>query len=261
MRNKRCLAERPCRNGILYLFSGIILWAVLVSQGECCDKENFTVFIDIGHSRRNSGAMSARGTGEYDFNKTIAELLLSTLQENGFSNAVIINRNGVDINLNSRVEIANRVKGSLLISIQHDSVQPQYISKWIYKGKMYSYSDEYSGYSIFYSDKNVQHRESLHFAKLLGEEMLKHGFTPTLHHAEKIKGENRELVDQKKGIYKFDDLVILKQTRIPAILLECGIIVNRQEELKLRDLAIQSKIVAAIMKSIIAFCGSDIGKG
>ena len=33
---------------------------------------------------------------------------------------------------------------------------------------------------------------------------------PTLHHAEKIPGESRELLDAQLGIYRFDDLAALK---------------------------------------------------
>jgi hypothetical protein len=50
------------------------------------------------------------------------------------------------------------------------------------------------------------------------------------HHAEPIKGENRELVNPELGIYRFDDLIVLKSAAMPAALLECGVIVNRSEE-------------------------------
>lgn len=36
---------------------------------------------------------------------------------------------------------------------------------------------------------------------------------PSLHHAEPIHGENRELLDTTLGIYRFDDLTVLKKTR------------------------------------------------
>ena len=39
---------------------------------------------------------------------------------------------------------------------------------------------------------------------------------PTFHHAEPIKGENRELVNRDLGIYRFDDLIVLKSAATPA---------------------------------------------
>lgn len=80
------------------------------------------------------------------------------------------------------------------------------------------------------------------------------GFTPSLHHAEKISGEGRELLDPKKGIYVFDDLVVLKTAAMPAVLLECGIIVNRQEELRLDSPEYQDKMVMAVTAGIKKAC-------
>jgi N-acetylmuramoyl-L-alanine amidase len=73
------------------------------------------------------------------------------------------------------------------------------------------------------------------------------------HHAEHILGENRELVDETKGSYKFDDLAILANAKIPGVLLECGIIVNRREELTLSSSEVQNRIVTAVTRAVIAF--------
>ena len=78
------------------------------------------------------------------------------------------------------------------------------------------------------------------------------GLTPTLHHAEPVKGENRELVDPTLGIYRFDDLIVLKSSAMPAALLECGVIVNRMEEAELLTEERQQKVVAAIHVAVIA---------
>ena len=74
-----------------------------------------------------------------------------------------------------------------------------------------------------------------------------------MHHAEKIKGECREIVDREKGVYRFDDLVLLRSVDSPAVLLECGIIRNRQEELLLNDPTYQSRIIAAISEALSEF--------
>ena len=69
--------------------------------------------------------------------------------------------------------------------------------------------------------------ESSEFAAKLGRALLSAGFTPTLHHEEQ---EKRPVTDREKGIYAFDDLVVLKTAKMPAVLLECGVIVSRAEE-------------------------------
>jgi N-acetylmuramoyl-L-alanine amidase len=43
----------------------------------------------------------------------------------------------------------------------------------------------------------------------------------------------RELVDATNGVYRYDQLIVLRTTQMPAVLLEAGSIVNRKEELEL----------------------------
>jgi N-acetylmuramoyl-L-alanine amidase len=40
----------------------------------------------------------------------------------------------------------------------------------------------------------------------------------------------RKLVDATAGVYRYDQLIVLRRTRMPAVLLEAGSIVDRQEE-------------------------------
>ena len=87
-------------------------------------------------------------------------------------------------------------------------------------------------------------------ATLLGKALLHIGMHPTHHHAEKIQGENRKLLNPHLGIYQFDDLVVIKYPTIPALLLECGVIVNRQEELKLSSPSFREKLASAIVNAL-----------
>jgi len=226
----------------------------LFSTGHCCDKKKDCVIaIDAGHSRKRPGAVSARGVGEFHFNRNLAELLSRELVQHGFSQAFLINEKNRNISLTDRTMTANKRKADLFISIHHDSVQPRYLSSWTYKGKRQRHCDLFQGYSIFCSEKNGKPEESLAFAHLLGEELLGNGFRPTLHHAEKTEGENRDLLDRKKGIYRFDDLIVLKKTDMPAVLLECGIILNREEEILLSNAAYQKKLVLSVIRAVEKF--------
>ena len=210
------------------------------------------VAIDIGHSESAEGAVSARGVGEFVFNRNIANLLLERIRRDGIDQAFIIDSDGKS--LEQRTESAKLQNANLLISIHHDSVQPSYLSTWTYKGANLRYSDRFHGFSLFVSKKNPQAEESLQLARDIGSQLVKAGFSPSLHHAEKIKGENRELVDRKRGIYIFDDLIVLKTAAMPAVLLECGVIVNRQEEMRLTNPAIENKMVAAVTAGVEQAC-------
>jgi N-acetylmuramoyl-L-alanine amidase len=89
---------------------------------------------------------------------------------------------------------------------------------------------------------------------ILGSEMLQSRFCPTLHHAEYFRGGDKDLIDKTRGIYKYNNLVVLKEAKMPAVLFECGIIKNRNEELILGDPEYQHKMVTALFKAIKLFC-------
>jgi N-acetylmuramoyl-L-alanine amidase len=91
----------------------------------------------------------------------------------------------------------------------------------------------------------------------LGEAMRMAGFTPTPHHAERIPGEGRKLVDADLGVYRVDDFGIVKAPLMPAVILECGIIVNRDEEARLSDPVRQAAMVSAISDAIGAYAGEN----
>ena len=239
------LKVKPIIGFLVFVFTPIYVEAV-----ELCSKEGFVVAIDIGHTIKRHGATSSRGIGEFYFNKNVANLLKMNLIQQGFTKTFLINRNGSDISLMDRANIANKKNAKLFISIHHDSVQPQYLSSWTYQGKNNLYCDNFRGFSIFYSKKSDSAERSLAFAHLLGTELLYIRFAPSLHHAEKIRGENRELIDKEKGIYRFDDLVVLAKSEMPSVLLECGIIVNRDEEILLSNPVYQEMLVLSITRAI-----------
>lgn len=226
-----------------------------------CWAEDFKIAIDIGHTRNSPGATSARGVPEYFFNKNIGTLLRTKLIQNKkFKGSFIINETGDDIPLSDRAVIANQRKANLLVSIHHDSVEPKDLSQWVYKGIILPHCDKFTGYSIFYSEKNGSPADSLQFAEVLGSEMLHAGFCPTLHHAERFIGGDKDLVDKTRGIYKYNNLIILKNSNIPAVLFECGIIKNRNEEIVLCNAEYQRKLVVTLYNAIKKYFESSKNK-
>jgi N-acetylmuramoyl-L-alanine amidase len=114
--------------------------------------------------------------------------------------------------------------------------------------------DEYAGYSVFYSEINGSPANSRRFADGIGTEMRRSGFVPNLNHAGR---GNRVLMDRNKGVYTFNGLVVLKSADIPAVLVECGVIKNSQEEVKLCDPRQQQRIVEALYKAIARYAGME----
>ena len=201
------------------------------------------VVLDIGHTPKQSGATSSNCQQEYTYNKELVLYILEKLKD----------KHNIEISLSSKKDdeeltfkdrYNSSVDKDLFISIHHDSVQKQFI-KYINGCPTTNYAE---GFSIFVSKKNIEYEKSLEYAKIFAEELISRGLVPTLHHAEKIKGENRELIDRKLGIYLFDDLKVLKNANSPAFLFEAGVIVNPNEEKKVKTKVFKDNITEAVMK-------------
>jgi N-acetylmuramoyl-L-alanine amidase len=215
---------------------------------------NFLVAIDVGHTKNNGGAISSRGVFEYDFNRRLGGELFDSLQSEGQFRSLLINPGGGDIGLVKRAQVANERNADLFLAIHHDSVKDSFLKEWQVGGKTQKYCDDFHGYSIFFSRKNVAQEESLAFAIQLGEALIKAGFAPTLHH---VAQEHRPIIDPSKGVYAFDDLLVLKHAKMPAVLLECGVIVNRNEEQDLNSPKYRERMIGAIENAISNFAAES----
>jgi N-acetylmuramoyl-L-alanine amidase len=203
------------------------------------------IAIDVGHSRSRPGAVSARGEPEFAFNRGLALAVERVLRDHGFRTRLIGEQGDIE-KLADRSAAAASAGAAFLLSLHHDSVQPQYLETWQVDGRQQRYSDRYSGFSLFVSRSNPDADDSLRCARAIGEQLRNRGYVPSLHHAEPIRGENRPLADASNGVYYFDDLVVLKTAAMPAVLVEAGIILNRRDELVLREASTRERISQAI---------------
>jgi N-acetylmuramoyl-L-alanine amidase len=241
------------------LLTGVLLsFAALGASGlRAVEPGEFAVAIDIGHTPAAPGAKSARGQYEYYFNKRLSEQLLQALTAAGYKKSFLINPGGGEITLPARAQAANERRANLFLAIHHDAVQDSYLQSWVHEGEKQRYCDQFSGYSVFCSARNPRPKESLRWAGLLGREMLAAGIKPTWHHAEKIPGESKELLDRERGVYEYTNLIVLKGAAMPAALLECGVIVNRAEEAQLLEPGRQRQTIAAIVRAVSAYAKSQ----
>jgi len=80
--------------------------------------------------------------------------------------------------------------------------------------------------------------------------LLTAGFTPSRYHADPVLGENRPFADEANGVHYFDRLAVVSSAPVPALLIEAGVIVNRAEELTLRDPATRARIAEAVADGV-----------
>ncbi|WP_277058220.1 N-acetylmuramoyl-L-alanine amidase [Trichlorobacter lovleyi] len=199
------------------------------------------IFIDPGHSPKSPGTTSCSAKPEYLYNSALAKTVAAFLASKQVA-VTLTHGENEEVTLLQRTQ--RSTGGALLLSLHHDSVQPQFLSR---QSRKRGYcSKKAKGFSIFVSRKNPYFETSLRYATALGAALLKKGLTPTLHHAEPIAGENRELLIPEKGIYVFDDLVVLKTATSPAVLLEAAVIVNPDDD----TLAGSQKFRLAVAESV-----------
>ncbi len=212
---------RIIKQSIVWIIGSLFLFLSLA--------EAKSIIIDVGHTKEKPGVFSATGEPEIIYNNMFAMALYNKLTLNDEHTV----RSVKNLSLKERVEIFNSSDADLIISIHHDSTQPKYLG-----------TNKYAGFSIFvYDDK------SLPFAMKMGEELVKAGFSPSLHHAEDIKGERKELLSPEYGVYRAN-FYILKHTNKPIVLFEVGVITNQKENERVKTWYSIDKMTQCIVKTI-----------
>jgi N-acetylmuramoyl-L-alanine amidase len=221
-----------------------------------CVRSQFRVVVDVGHTAEAHGAMSARNVPEYDFNFNLAWQIQHSLIANGFTKTVLLVTDGdARPSLFKRVGVANQLSANLFLSIHHDSVPDVFLENWEFEDKPSHFSDRFSGHSLFISRENPDFGASLLFARLLGHQLKDRGLQYARHYTEAFMGHRRrELVDADAGVYLYDALIVLRATQMPAVLLEAGSIINRDEELAVKSPERRDVIDAAVTSAVEKFC-------
>jgi N-acetylmuramoyl-L-alanine amidase len=223
-----------------------------------CRAADFRIVLDVGHTPEAPGAISAHGIPEYLFNLRLAETAREALLKAGFDRtALFLTDKPPPLGLFERAWFANRSGADLYIAVHHDSVPDYLLHDWDYAGQQLRYNDDYPGYAIFVSEANGDRTGSLAFGHLLGKELEARGLAFTPHYTSPLmRHRRRELLDPQAGVYRYDALAVLERTRMPAVLLEAGSIINRTEDLALATPERRDLIGSAIVAAATEFCAS-----
>ena len=189
------------------------------------------IVIDAGHGGNDPGAISKSGISEKDINLKIALYLREYLEQSG--SIVILTRdkdkglyssnasNKKREDLKNRKNIVRESHGDLFISIHLNSFpQPQYY-----------------GAQTFYPADNPSGKLA---AKLIQDELI----------------NSLDKKNQRVSLAK-DNVYIIKDLKIPTVLVECGFLSNPEEAKRLKESKYQRKIAWGIYAGIQKFF-SDI---
>jgi len=184
------------------------------------------IVIDAGHGGWDPGKVSDAGNLEKDINLQIAAKLQAFLELSDASVHVIRlddtalgDRKVSD--MRGRAEIINNSKADVLISIHQNS----------YK------TGDIKGVQTFYYPKSEE-------SKVL---------------AEKIQNTLKQELNQvnNRGAKAEDSYYMLKKTEIPAVIVECGFLSNKEEANLLSTSEYQEKIAWGIYKGILDYFGKN----
>ncbi|MSU00268.1 N-acetylmuramoyl-L-alanine amidase family protein [Tissierella pigra] len=176
------------------------------------------IVIDAGHGGKDPGALSVASRREKDLNLSVSLKLNEKLQELGY-NTVMTRDTDEFIDLYERARIANDNNADLFVSIHGNAHDNRSIA----------------GVQILYcpaTKSSIKEVDQHPFAKAIMEEILK------------------ETGAVDKGIIQRPNLVVLRETKMPAVLVETGFLSNAQEEQLLFNEEYQYKIVSGIIKGI-----------
>jgi N-acetylmuramoyl-L-alanine amidase len=192
------------------------------------------VVLDAGHGDFDGGASGASGVLEKDVNLSVVQKAGAFLEQGGID--VIYTRMGDAVletegkirarknaDMRARAELINQSGADLFVSV-HMNQFPQ---------------TQYRGPQVFYKANDENSKRLAKRTQTLLNEILK---SPS----------KREIKPAGDGIY------LLKTARVPAVLIECGFLSNREEEALLRDPAYLSQIAFSIFSAVNHYFNDDI---
>ena len=189
--------------------------------------------MDVGHYNAEPGVISAGGVPEFSFNLALALEVKAELEKSQIKVRLIGERGDYAV-LQHRTRDARGA--DLFVSIHHDSVKERLLPR----------ADEFSGFSLFVSRLNTKPKESLACATAIGTRLRGAGFTPSRYHADAVLGESRPFADEANGVHYYDNLAVGRTASMPSVLVEAGVIVNRDEERRMRDPEVRQRIARAV---------------
>lgn len=173
------------------------------------------VVLDAGHGAKDSGAIGVTGKYEKNFNLAVILKAAELLKQENKIDVVLTRSDDTFLELKDRVAIANNLKADVFVSVHANS----------------SASPAASGTETYYQ------RDA---SKALANVMHKYLVPAT------------GLSD--RGI-RYGNFHVIRETKMPAVLLEVGYLSNKGDEALLFSESLQNKVAASIVSGIKEYLG------
>lgn len=183
--------------------------------------QNFYIIIDPGHGGHDTGTQSISKPRyqEKSLNLVTAKFVRDFLQQLGYQ-VTMTREEDKFISLDRRAKIANELKPTIFVSIHYNSAPLA----------------EAEGIEVFfYQSKEKESKERMVKSKRLAHAVLKNIVTET-------KAKSR-------GV-KHGNFLVIRQTTMPAILVEGGFVTNEAELQNLKDPVYLKRLAWGIVRGI-----------
>ena len=189
------------------------------------DVSPYIVVIDPGHGGSAPGT-SHHGVVEKDLVLQVAHMVVQLLDADSFITAFMTRREDVDVSLVGRAEFANNIGADLFVSIHANAAE-------IRKGVI---NPDVQGIETWYTVTEQEEASgftSRQLAAILQQQM--------------VQGTGAH----DRGLRDAPNFVVLRETDMPAALLELGFLTNQAEAAKLSDIGYQWSLATAIYQGIV----------
>lgn len=215
------------------------------------------IVVDAGHGGKDPGAIGRNGLKEKEVVLDIAKRLKESLQEAGIKVTMTRTKDEF-ISLEDRTRIASRSPADLFISIHANSSRSRSAHGleifYLREGDYFQKQDE-----IFQKNfeekitKFSMDKDSAVLKDILLDMMVQYKKGESRYFAEHVADAAPEKINAKNRGIKSAGFFVLRNTLIPAILVEVGFLTHAHEEALLRHRVYRKKIAEGLTKSILDY--------
>lgn len=178
------------------------------------------IVVDAGHGYQTPGKRTVDGMKEYEFNRDTAERVKSLLETYSSVQVISVHSDSRDVPLEERTALANKASANLYVSIHANA-----------SGNGKGWNDANGIETFVFLSKP---KEAYSLAQTIQNDLIK-----------ATKRKNR-------GV-KLADFHVLRETKMTAILCECGFMTHKEEAALLQSSSYRQTCAEAIAKGVAGF--------
>jgi N-acetylmuramoyl-L-alanine amidase len=214
----------------------------------------FKVIIDPGHGGNDPGATSRSGIKEKNINLDVAKKLRDELQRQGID-VVMTRARDESVSLERRTEIATKANADLYVSVHANSNPSSSLDGIeVYVCKVLGTKEKNDeqlrrNYDLLYRTLNMENDKK--YRLIVADMMMGYKRSESSALASQIASKLvRELRVSSHGV-KSSGFFVVRNTLMPAVLVEIGFLTNPREEKLLNTAAYRQKVADSLADSIV----------